>query len=383
MSTTMKGLRAVLVALGTAAPLVAQVRTVTSPRAPADAPARAVAGDEAPMMFAARGHRTSNAVIARDIAWFDSLEAAANTRAASVRNAAPSAARSAALIALAREAYLRNDDGALTAALLVRAGVLAGSDVTPPAASRELWLFATEQQRTAGRDSARLARTVALEVALLRAATPLLGAPDCRVWEARAQQIASELRLAPRPEAPVAVQAAPAPAPVVAPPVAPAAAPPAPLAAPRELRGVPSRVHFGLDRSDLSPASRRALDALVDSLFEFPGVRIVLSGHTDMRASAAYNAALSQRRAMSVQRYMISRGIDAGRMSYVAKGKSQLEQAGTGITEHAKNRRVEMQFIAPDGSEIPSLQQMDDLQLERPAPVRAAPRRRVAPPARR
>ena len=121
------------------------------------------------------------------------------------------------------------------------------------------------------------------------------------------------------------------------------------------------------------------LDALVDSLRSFPQIRIVLFGHTDMRASAAYNAALSRRRAVSVQQYLIGRGVSAERMTYEAKGKSALEMGGVSSTEHARNRRVEMRFIAPDGRDIPSTQQLDDLQLETGARVRLRPR--VVPPA--
>lgn len=370
MSTTMTVRRAALLVVCGSVPLLAQVRQVNAPR-PEPSAARARAGAQPGYVFASRSQRTSDGVIARDLTWLDSLEAAARQRSNS-----PGALRSAAYIALAREAYLRNDSGRLVASLLVDAGVLDGAERTVPAADRELWVLADAQQRAAGRDTAWMARSVALEVALVRASQPLLGAPDCTAWKAQAVRIAEELRRMTRPAAPVvAVAAAPAPAPA---PVATPVEPPAPAAAPHELRGVPSRVHFGLDRSDLSPASRRALDALADSLREFPGVRIVLYGHTDMRASAAYNAALSQRRAVSVQRYLEGRGIEPARMEYVAKGKSQLEQGGTSATEHARNRRVEMQFIAPDGREIPSVQQMDDLQLERPAASRAV-RRRPAP----
>ncbi|MCC7052124.1 MAG: OmpA family protein [Gemmatimonadaceae bacterium] len=395
MSTTMKTFCAAVVALGLAAPVAAQVRTVPTVRQPVPAPASpAVAqarpdgpGRAAPAGFAARGDRTSDGVIARDLAWFDSLEAAARGRAASQRNAAMPQARLAAYVALAREAYLRNDDGRLTAELLARAGVLTGATPAVPERNRELWLVASDPQRAGARDTAVIGRAVALEMALLRAEHPLLGAPDCSAWQATAQRLATELRtLVPEAPAPMPVLAAtpatPAPAAVMpaAAPVPEAAGPSVKVDAPRELRGVPSRVHFGLDRSDLSPASRRALDALVDSLRAFPEVRIVLYGHTDMRASAAYNAALSRRRAVSVQQYLIARGVAASRMEYVAKGKSQLEQGGTGVTEHARNRRVEMQFIAPDGTEIPSLQQLDDLQLE--SPRNARPARRARPRSR-
>lgn len=323
-----------------------------------------------------RSARTSDAVILRDLARLDSLEQVALARAAADAPNRLQYARSAAYIALAREAYVRNDDGALTNRLL-QAASSGKSALAPSASNRELWTLVSDPRRAASTDSSSVAQLVALETALVRSEQPLLGAPSCRAWGEMAQRMAAALQVpAPAPVAVVAIDVpAPTPAPVaVAPVVVP---PPAPIVAPRELRGVPSRVHFGLDRSDLSPGSQRVLNALVDSLRAFPSIRIVLFGHTDMRASAAYNAALSQRRAVSVQRYLIARGISADRMTYEAKGKSELEMGGVSSTEHARNRRVEMRFIAPDGTDIPSVQQMDDLQLERAAPPRTI--RRVSP----
>ena len=318
---------------------------------------------------APRAARTSDGVILRDVSRLDSLEGAAMARAAADAPNRLRHARSAAYYALAREAYLRNDDGTLTTQLLQAAATGRSALVQAPV-HRDLWLLVSDPRRAEGADPTSVARIVELETALVRAEQPLLGAPDCKAWSARAATLALALPVAAPMPAPVVAVKAPEPvAPVIVEPP-----PPTPLAAPRELRGIPSRVHFALDKSDLSPGSRRVLDALVDSLQAFPQIRIVLFGHTDMRASAAYNAALSRRRAVSVQQYLIGRGIGAGRMTYEAKGKSALEMGGVSSTEHARNRRVEMQFIGPDGREIPSTQQLDDLQLESGARVRVRPR---------
>jgi outer membrane protein OmpA-like peptidoglycan-associated protein len=320
-----------------------------------------------------RSARTSDVVILRDLARLDSLEQVALTRATSDAPNRLQYARSAAYISLAREAYVLNDDGTLTNRLL-QAASSGRSALTQAPSNRELWTMVSDPRRTANADSSSVAQLVALETALVRSEQSLLGAPSCKTWGETAQRMAAALQEpAPAAVAVVAVETpAPTPAPIA---VAPVVVPPsAPIVAPRELRGVPSRVHFGLDRSDLSTGSRRVLDALVDSLQAFPQIRIVLFGHTDMRASAAYNAALSQRRAVSVQRYLIGRGIMSERMTYEAKGKSELEMGGESTTEHARNRRVEMRFIAPDGRDIPSTQQLDDLQLEGAVPVRAVPR---------
>lgn len=291
-----------------------------------------------PVQFTARASRLSDAVVARDLARFDSLMRVATN------------ARSVALVGLARDAYERNDDGALTSRLLT----MSGSTRADSEAQRrrpELWALLDSVQQRPGLTAEARERAIALEVALLRAGSPLLGAPSCDQWEKTALSIATQLR------------SAPVPMPVKEP--VPAPAPPAPRpAAPAVLHAVPSRVHFALDKSALAPASRRVLDALVDSLSHYNGVRMELEGHTDPRGSAAYNAALSQRRVIAVQDYLMGKGIDGSRFSTTALGKSKLELQSTDIASHARNRRVIFRFFDAQGREIPTVGQLDDLQLE-------------------
>lgn len=302
--------------------------------------------------FAARGARTSDAVVARDLARFDS-----------VSSATPNA-RLAAYAMLARDAYERNDDGALTARLLdVAEGKRTSKDIR--ARRSDLWnaldgVFMRTDLTPVERDSA-----VALEVALVRAGSTLLGAPSCAKWEAEAERLATMLR---RPPV-TAPRVDPAPQPVPPSPAPPTSAPaPAPTprpSAPATLRAVPSDVHFALDKSLLAPGSKRVLDAVIDSLAYYPGVTVVLEGHTDVRGSVVYNEALSKRRVNAVRDYLVSKGLAASRVSTKAMGKSKLDTDRTGNRDHAINRRVVLRYFTADGKEIPTLNQLDDLQLEK------------------
>ncbi len=151
----------------------------------------------------------------------------------------------------------------------------------------------------------------------------------------------------------------------------PAAVPPAPQPAPRApetLSGVPSRVHFALNRHDLAPRTQQVLDALVKAVAAFPEVTIVLEGNTDQRGSVEYNQALSKRRAESVRSFLLSRGIADARISIRVLGKSNLESADNSVVQLARNRRVMIRYFAPDGREIPAVSQVDDLQLEKTKP---------------
>ena len=77
-------------------------------------------------------------------------------------------------------------------------------------------------------------------------------------------------------------------------------------------------VFYEFDKADITPQSIPALEGLVGLLRQNPGIVIELSSHCDYRGSDEYNEKLSQARAESVVRYLVSHGIPEDRM--VAKG---------------------------------------------------------------
>lgn len=82
-------------------------------------------------------------------------------------------------------------------------------------------------------------------------------------------------------------------------------------------------VYFAYDQSDLSPDARRNLDTKAPILNGSPALRLRLAGHTDERGSDEYNLALGQRRAAAAKRYLVERGIDAGRFDLVSYGEER------------------------------------------------------------
>lgn len=75
---------------------------------------------------------------------------------------------------------------------------------------------------------------------------------------------------------------------------------------------------YDLGKWDLRPESRVALDGLVKTMNDNPNIVIELGSHTDSRPIPMTNDTLSQRRAESVVKYLIEKGIDPERL--VAKG---------------------------------------------------------------
>ena len=82
-------------------------------------------------------------------------------------------------------------------------------------------------------------------------------------------------------------------------------------------------IFYDFDKATLRPESKEELDGLILLLNENPEIAIELSAHTDRKGSEEYNNNLSLRRAQSVTHYLISQGIDEGRLQSAGYGKSQ------------------------------------------------------------
>ena len=112
-----------------------------------------------------------------------------------------------------------------------------------------------------------------------------------------------------------------------------------------------NNIYFDLDKSDIRPDAAAELDKLVDLLTDNPEIKIEMSSHTDSIASHSYNIQLSQRRAESTVRYLISKGIAPDRL--VAKGYGEerpiarnTNPDGTDNPEgRQRNRRTEFKIL--------------------------------------
>ncbi|MBA3894824.1 MAG: OmpA family protein [Gemmatimonadales bacterium] len=105
------------------------------------------------------------------------------------------------------------------------------------------------------------------------------------------------------------------------------------------------RIHFALDRSDLTPEARAILAAKVDILRSTPGVTLRIDGHADERGSDEYNLALSKRRAAEAKRFLVARGIDASRLETEGYGEEQPLDRTRSEMAWAMNRRAGFQVI--------------------------------------
>jgi OOP family OmpA-OmpF porin len=138
--------------------------------------------------------------------------------------------------------------------------------------------------------------------------------------------------------------ASPAPAPKSA---APAAKP-----KPEPEKLLPQKINFSadalfdFDKADLRPEGKSMLDDLTRVLQGAKYEVILAIGHADRIGSVRYNQKLSVRRAETVKKYLVEKGIEPNRVYAEGKGKSQP------LTKTAdcrmKNRKALIACLQPD-----------------------------------
>lgn len=101
-------------------------------------------------------------------------------------------------------------------------------------------------------------------------------------------------------------------------------------------------VMFETGMSDLRGGTPDNLDKLVAFLNRFESRTVVIEGHTDSVGSASSNESLSQRRADSVQAYLVNNGIARSRISSHGMGENSPIADNESLTGRQQNRRVEV-----------------------------------------
>lgn len=102
-------------------------------------------------------------------------------------------------------------------------------------------------------------------------------------------------------------------------------------------------IYFDFDKYELVPLAYVELEKLVRLLKRHPHMAIEIRGHTDSIGPDQYNKYLSRKRAKSVVRYLMSRGIDPRRLSY--KGMGETQPIAPNDTEEGRRRNRRIEFV--------------------------------------
>jgi OOP family OmpA-OmpF porin len=107
------------------------------------------------------------------------------------------------------------------------------------------------------------------------------------------------------------------------------------------------KVYFDTAKDTIKTESYPLLDEIVGILAERQDIlKVRIEGHTDERGGASSNQSLSERRAASVMRYLVDKGIAEDRLVSQGFGESQPVDPGHNATAWDKNRRVEFMIEA-------------------------------------
>lgn len=107
-----------------------------------------------------------------------------------------------------------------------------------------------------------------------------------------------------------------------------------------QLSEITGKLMFEYSSATLTPAMVEALQPALKRLQKYPQALLTIQAHTDSRGSLAYNQALSERRAMSVNNYFVSKGIAVSRLTLDAKGETQPIADNRTDAGRTQNRRV-------------------------------------------
>ena len=106
-------------------------------------------------------------------------------------------------------------------------------------------------------------------------------------------------------------------------------------------------VRFPYDRIEVSPEAREKLDEVAGDLKKYTSLKLTCVGHADSRGTASYNTILGQRRAKAVMEYLVSKGIDAGRLSLGSEGEMKPQASNDTHGGMVMNRRVTFSVQLP------------------------------------
>lgn len=119
--------------------------------------------------------------------------------------------------------------------------------------------------------------------------------------------------------------------------------PPPPPPVEVERLDIHTPILFEVNKNVIAEVSYPVLDEAVKMINENAKITLIIEGHTDNTGSAAYNKALSMRRAEAVKKFLRAKGVPAKKLKTVAYGFSKPAQSNDTPEGRASNRRAQLE----------------------------------------
>ena len=112
-----------------------------------------------------------------------------------------------------------------------------------------------------------------------------------------------------------------------------------------EKMAIVTNINFAFDKSAIGGDDASKLDGVAATLAAHDCMRVRIDGYTDSTGPDDYNRALSFRRAESVRKYLMSKGIAESRLSIAGFGEANPIASNSSSAGRAENRRAEFTVI--------------------------------------
>ncbi len=106
-----------------------------------------------------------------------------------------------------------------------------------------------------------------------------------------------------------------------------------------------NNIFFEFDKSTLTSESFPELNRIVTLMNERKTMTVEIAGHTDQVGPENYNMMLSEKRAKSVTKYLVEKGVSQERISTTFFGETKPVDTTNTKAGNSKNRRVEFKII--------------------------------------
>ena len=105
-------------------------------------------------------------------------------------------------------------------------------------------------------------------------------------------------------------------------------------------------VFFNFGSAVPTAASTGELNFLYQMMLASPDMKVEISGHTDNRGSAEGNQLISERRAKAIVDYLIKRGIEPERLTFIGYGFNKPIASNDTAEGRSLNRRTEFKIVS-------------------------------------
>lgn len=109
--------------------------------------------------------------------------------------------------------------------------------------------------------------------------------------------------------------------------------------------GVIKGIEFDFGKATIRPSSNKLLDEAVKVLTDYKDLHVLITGHTDDVGDHQTNVDLSEARANSVKTYLVSKGIDTGRIDTHGEGPDSPIADNKTEKGRQQNRRIEFKLV--------------------------------------